>query len=107
MLSITAARVIFLKHVFTLAQFCLKYLNGSQLPMRDYISKILNIAFIFRILYDLPNPNLFSSLICYHFLSLQFWRTVYFSFIAWPLHMLLSAENDLPSPLNSSLSFTS
>lgn len=72
MLSITAARVFFLKHMFALALLCLNYCSDSQLPAEDYVSKILNMAFIFGILSDLPGPNLFFSLFCYHFLSLQF-----------------------------------
>ena len=48
----------------------LKPFNDSQLPMGDHIYKILNAAFIFRTLYDLPDPTYFlasciiSSLYC-------------------------------------------
>lgn len=84
----------------------LKPFNDSQLPMGDHIYKILNVAFIFRTLYDLPDPTYFlasciiSSLYCSPELAF-FCHCLAFA------HAAASAKNDLPSPLNSFLSFRS
>ena len=88
------------------APLYLKSFNDSQLPMGDYIYKILNVAFILRTLSDLPDPTYFlascvsTSLYCSPELTF-FCHCLAFA------HAATSAKNDLPSPLNSFLSFRS
>ena len=78
----------------------LKSFSDSQLPTGDCIYKILNMAFIFRILYDVPDPTSFlascviSSLYCSPELAF-FCHCLAFA------HAAASTKNELPCPLNS------